>query len=257
MGIIRPSKSPCGAPVLFVKKKDGILHLCIDYCGLNWITHKDRYPIPLLNDLLDTPRKAWIYSKIDLKSAYYLVRIAKGNKWKTAFRIYYGLFEWLVMPFGLSNALSVFQCFMNDIFSDLLDVSVVIYLDNILIYSDNMKEILRRLWENWLYASPTKYVFYQDRIEFLGFVLGADGLRIDESKIQTIQKWPTSRRIKDIQSFLGFANFYKRFINNYAEVTSLLTCLTRKNELWTWTTDCQVAFDNLKEAFTTAPILGH
>jgi len=98
-----------------------------------------------LNDLLDTPRKAWIYSKIDLKSAYYLVCIAKGNKWKTAFRIYYGLFEWLVMPFGLSNALSVFQCFMNDIFSDLLDVSVVIYLDNILIYSDNMKEILRRL----------------------------------------------------------------------------------------------------------------
>jgi len=153
---------------------------------------------------------------------------------------------------------------MNDIFSDLLDVSVVIYLDDILIYSDNMddhkkhmKEVLRRLWENWLYASPTKCVFHQNRIKFLGFVLGADGLRIDESKIQTIQEWPTPCWVKDVQSFLGFANFCRCFINNYTEVTSPLTHLTQKNEPWTWTTDCQVTFDNLKEAFTTAPILGH
>jgi len=131
------------------------------------MTRKDRYPIPLLNDLLDAPRKAWIYSKIDLKSAYHLVYITKGDEWKTAFRTRYGSFEWLVMLFGLSNAPSVFQHFMNDIFSDLLDVSVVIYLDNILIYSDNMddhkkhvKEILRRLRENWLYVSPTKCVFH-------------------------------------------------------------------------------------------------
>jgi len=204
------------------------------------MTRKDRYPIPLLNDLLDVPRKARIYSKIDLKSAYHLVCIAKGDEWKTAFCTRYSSFEWLVMPFGLSNAPSAFQHFMNDIFSDLLNVSVVIYLDDILIYSDNMddhkkhvKKVLRRLRENWLYASPTKYVFHQDRIEFLGFVLGADGLRIDESKIQTIQEWPTSRRVKDVQSFLGFANFYRRFINNYAEVTSPLTRLTRKNEPWT------------------------
>ena len=136
------------------------------------MTHKDWYPIPLLNDLLDASRKAWIYSKIDLKSAYHLVHIAKGDKWKTAF-----------------------QHFMNDIFSDFLDISIVIYLDDILIYSDNMddhkkhvKEVLRRLQENWLYVSPTKCVFHQDRIKFLGFVLGADGLRMDESKIQTIQE---------------------------------------------------------------------
>jgi len=166
-GIICLSKSPCGAPVLFVKKKDRTLRLCVDYRGLNWMTCKDRYPIPLLNDLLDAPRKTRIYSKIDLKSAYHLVRIAKGDEWKTAFRTRYGSFEWLVMPFGLSNAPSVFQRFMNDIFSDLLDVSVVIYLDNILIYSDNMddhkkhvKEVLRRLQENQLYVSPTKCVFH-------------------------------------------------------------------------------------------------
>ena len=134
---------------------------------------------------------------------------------------------------------------MNDIFSDVLDVFVVIYLDDILIYSNNMndhkkhvKEVLKRLQENWLYASPTKCVFHQDRIEFLGFVLGVDGLRMDESKTQTIQNWPTPRRVKDIQFFLGFANFYKRFIDNYTEITSPLTRLTQKNKPWSWTTDC-------------------
>jgi len=209
------------------------------------MTRKDRYLIPLLNDLLDAPRKARIYSKIDLKSAYHLVRIAKGDEWKTAFCTRYGSFEWLVMPFGLSNAPSAFQRFMNDIFSDVLDIFVVIYLDDILIYSDNMddhkkhvKEVLKRLRENQLYASPTKCVFHQDRIEFLGFVLGVDGLRMDESKTQTIQNWPTPRRVKDIQFFLGFANFYKRFIDNYTEITSPLTRLTQKNKPWSWTTDC-------------------
>jgi len=169
-----------------------------------------------------------------------------------------------MMPFGLSNAPSAFQRFMNDIFSDVLDVFVVIYLDDILIYSDNMnnhkkhvKEVLKRLQENRLYVSPTKCVFHQNRIEFLGFVLGVDGLMMDESKTQTIQNWLTLCRVKDVQSFLGFANFYRRFIDNYAEITSLLTHLTWKNEPWSWTTDCQVAFDNIKEAFTTAPILGH
>ncbi|CDO74296.1 hypothetical protein BN946_scf184839.g1, partial [Trametes cinnabarina] len=135
-GFIRPSKSPCGAPVLFVKKKDGSLRLCVDYRGLNKITRKDRYPLPLVSDLLDTPRKARIYTKIDLRHAYNLVRIAPGDEWKTAFRTRYGSFEWLVMPFGLSNAPAAFQRFVNDIFSDLLDVCIVVYLDNILIYSD-------------------------------------------------------------------------------------------------------------------------
>jgi len=158
--IIRLSKAPCGAPVLFVKKKDGSLQLCIDYQGLNQITHKDRYPIPLLTDLLDAPRKMRIYSKIDLKNAYHLVRIAKEDKWKTTFRTCYGSFEWLVMPFGLSNAPSAFQKFMNEVFYDLLDVYVVIYFDNILVYSNNLedhkkhvKEILRRLQGNKCYVS--------------------------------------------------------------------------------------------------------
>jgi len=165
----------------------------------------------------------------------------------------YSSFEWLVIPFGLSNAPLAFQRFMNDIFSDVLDVFVVIYLDNILIYSDNMndhkkhiKEVLKRLRENRLYTSSTKCVFHQDRIKFLGFVLGVDGLRIDESKTQTIQNWPTPRRVKDVQSFLGFVNFYRRFINNYTEITSPLTRLTWKNKPWFWTTDCQVVLMGIK-----------
>jgi len=158
-----------------------------------------------------------------------------------------------VIPFGLSNAPLAFQRFMNDIFSDVLDVFVVIYLDDILIYSDNMndhkkhvKEVLKRLRENRLYTSSTKCVFHQDRIKFLGFVLGVDGLRIDESKTQTIQNWPTPRRVKDVQSFLGFVNFYRRFINNYTEITSPLTRLTWKNKPWFWTTDCQVVLMGIK-----------
>lgn len=137
--MIRPLQSPCEAPVLFVKKKDSSLRLCVDYRGLNKITRKDHYPIPLVTNLLDALQKARIYSKIDLQSAYHLVKIAEGDEWKTAFRTRYGSYVWLVMPFGLSNAPLAFQRLMNEVFADLLDICVVIYLDNILIYSDNLE----------------------------------------------------------------------------------------------------------------------
>jgi len=151
-GFIRSTSSPHGAPVLFVKKKDGSLWLCVDFRGLNKITKKDRYPLPLISDLLDAPHKARIYTKIDLRHAYHLVHIAKSDEWKTAFRTRYSAFKWLVMPFGLTNTPAAFQRFMNDLFSDLLDVCIVVYLDDILIYSDNImqhwkhvKEVLKRL----------------------------------------------------------------------------------------------------------------
>jgi len=151
-GFIRSTSSPHGALVLFVKKKDGSLQLCVDFHGLNKITKKDRYPLPLISDLLDSPCKACIYTKIDLQHAYHLVRIAKGDEWKTTFRTRYGAFEWSVMPFGLTNTPAAFQRFMNDVFSNLLDVCIVIYLDDILIYSDDImqyqshvKEVLKQL----------------------------------------------------------------------------------------------------------------
>jgi hypothetical protein len=264
IGFIRPSRSPMGAPVLFVKKKDGSLRLCVDYRSLNKISRKDRYPIPLINDLLDAPKRARYYTKIDLRHAYHLVRIAEGDEWKTAFRTRYGSFEWLVMPFGLSNAPAVFQRFMNDIFADMLDVSVVVYLDDILIYSDDMdshrrhvKEVLRRLRKNGLYASEKKCSFHQEQVEFLGYILSPKGLAMDDSKVKVIQDWPVPRKVKDIQSFLGFANFYRRFIQDYSKITIPLTRLTRKGVTWSWTDSCQQAFDDLKKAFTTAPILTH
>src|ERR1700678_154612 len=138
IGFIRHSSSPHGAPILFVHKKDGSLRLCVDYRGLNKITKKDRYPLPLVSDLLNTAGKARIYTSLDLRHAYHLVQVTEGDKWKTTFRTRYGSFEWLVMPFGLTNAPAAFQRFMNDIFSDLLDVTVIVSLDDILIFSDNL-----------------------------------------------------------------------------------------------------------------------
>ena len=215
-GFIRPSRSPYGAPVLFAKKKDESLRLCVDFRGLNKITKKDRYPLPLISDLLDTSGRARIYTKIDLQHAYHLVRISEGDEWKTAFRTRYGSFEWLVMPFGLTNAPASFQRFMNDIFSDMLDVCVIVYLDDILIYSDNpelhrkhVQEVLRRLRENGLYAGANKCTFHEDTVEYLGYILSPTGLTMDPVKVQTIQDWPEPRKVKDVQSFLGFANFYR------------------------------------------------
>jgi Reverse transcriptase (RNA-dependent DNA polymerase) len=150
IGYIRASLWSHGAPVLFVHKKDGSLRLCVNFRGLNKISKKDRYPLPLIADLLDSPKKAHIYSKIDIRHAFHLVQVAEGDEWKAAFRTHYGSFESMVMPFGLTNGPAVFQCFMNKIFADLIDICMVVYLDNILIYSNNpsshqdhIKEVLR------------------------------------------------------------------------------------------------------------------
>ena len=264
LGFIRPSNSQHGAPVMFVRKKDGSLRLCVDFRGLNKISKKDRYPLPLISDLLATAGKARIYTTLDLRHAYYLVRIADGDEWKTAFRTRYGSFEWRVMPFGLTNAPSAFQRFMNDIFSDMLDVHVIIYLDDILIYSDDptehkkhVREVLRRLRLHGLFCKPEKCEFHQDTVNYLGFVLSKDGLTMDPSKVQTIQDWPVPRKVKDIQSFLGFANFYRRFIADYSKIVVPLTRLTRKGVPWIFSDAALHSFNTLKLAFTTAPILTH
>jgi Reverse transcriptase (RNA-dependent DNA polymerase) len=177
MGYIRPTWSSHGAPILFVKKKSGELRLCVDFRALNKIMKKDCYPLPLITDLLDAPRKARIYTKIDLCHAFHLVRVAEGDEWKTAFRTRYGSFEWQVMPFGLTNGPAVFRRFMNDVFGDLLDVCVVVYLDDILIYSDNpvkhrehICEVLRHLRKPGLFAKADKCEWHRDSVEFLGYI---------------------------------------------------------------------------------------
>ncbi|KAJ8519009.1 hypothetical protein ONZ45_g4010 [Pleurotus djamor] len=253
MGFIRSTNSPHGAPVLFAKKKDGSLRLCVDYRGLNKVTRRDRYPLPLIADLLDAPKKARYYTKIDLRHAYHLIRVREGDEWKTAFRTRYGSYEWLVMPFGLTNAPAAFQRFMNDIFGDLIDKCVIVYLDDILIYSDSLeehkktvKEVLRRLRANKLYAKGEKCEFHADTVEYLGYILSPDGLKMSEDKIKVIQDWPEPRKVKDVQSFLGFANFYRRFIMNYSDIVVPLTRLTRKGVKWEFNPASKAAFEKLK-----------
>jgi len=263
-GFIRPTASSHAALVLFMKKKDGSLRLCVDFQGLNKITKKNRYPLPLISDLLDSPSRAKIYSKINLWHVYHLVWIAPGNEWKTAFCMRYGSYEWLVMPFGLTNAPAAFQQFVNTIFADMLDVCVIVYLDDILIYSEDMEshqqhvwEVLRQLQLHGLFAKLEKCEFHSDSVEYLGYCLSPDGLTMSLDKIQTISDWPEPRKVKDIQSFLGFANFYRWFIFNYSDIVVPLTWLTRKDAPWNFSEDCQCSFNALKDTFTTAPILTH
>jgi RNase H-like domain found in reverse transcriptase/Reverse transcriptase (RNA-dependent DNA polymerase)/Integrase zinc binding domain/Chromo (CHRromatin Organisation MOdifier) domain len=263
-GFITASSSPAGAPILFIKKKDGNLRLCVDYRGLNGITVKNRYPLPLISEMLNRVGKARYFTKIDLRGAYNLVRIKSGEEWKTAFRCRYGHFEYRVMPFGLTNAPATFQHFMNDTLRNFLDDFCVVYLDDILVYSQTMddhrshvRQILDRLREARLYAKLEKCCFHVEEVEFLGYIISSKGIRMDPAKISSITSWPIPRSVHDIQVFIGFANFYRRFIFNYSNVLRPITSLLKKNVPFSWSSIAQESFDLLKTAFTTAPVLQH
>lgn len=260
---IQHSKSPAGAPILFVKKKDGSLRMCVDYRGLNKVTIKNRYPLPLISGLLDQLGQAKIYTKLDLRGTYNLVRIKEGDEWKTAFRTRYGHFEYNVMPFGLTNAPAVFQHLMNDVFREFLDDFVVCYLDDILIFSKNEEEhinhvrlVLGKLRTAGLYAKLEKCIFHQPQVEFLGYIISGEGLSMDPQKIRTVIEWKKPATIRDVQCFLGFANFYRIFIRNYSKIAAPLTRLTCKDKL-EWNAEADQAFETLKKALTMAPILTH
>src|SRR5882724_8359963 len=263
-GFIRSSNSPIGVPVLFAKKKDGSLRLCVDYRKLNRLTQRNRYPLPLIGNLLDQLRSAKVFTKIDLRAGYNNVRIAEGHEWLTAFRTRYGAFEYLVMPFGLTNAPSTFQHFMNDIFSDMTDICVIIYLDDILIFSNSLAEhrvhvrtVLQHLREHNLHAKPEKCSFHTDSVEYLGFIISHSRISMDPSKGCVIRDWPVLRNLKELQSFLVFANFYRHFIHQYSSIVSHLTRLTRKDTPFTWSSNAHSSFTLLKDAFSDAPILIH
>jgi len=261
-GFIRKSTSPAGAPILFVKKKDGSLRLCVDYRKLNEMTIRNSYPLPLISELLDRVKGAKFFTKLDLKSAYNLVRIKEGDEYKTAFRTRYGHFEYLVMPFGLKNAPATFQHFINDVLSDYLDDFVISYIDDILIYSKSLKEhhihvkkVLKKLLENNLYVKLEKCEFDVSETAFLGYILSKDGLKVDPNKIKAILDWPVPTTVKEVQSFIGLCNYYRIFIKNFAKIARPLHKLTRKNVSFNWGPDQQKPFDKLKELFTSAPFL--
>ena len=269
-GWIQKSESSAGAPILFVPKKDGTLRLCVDYRGLNKVTIKNRYPLPLINEILDRLSGAIVFTKLDLRDAYHRLPIKPSDRWKTAFRTRYGQFEYLVMPFGLTNAPATFQSYINGALHGLVDVSCIVYMDDILIYSGNCEEhelhvkaVLQRLREYGLFIKLSKCLFHVNEVEFLGFIVGTQGIAMDQARVQAVQEWPTPNTHHDIQVFLGFTNFYRGFIRDYSKITAPITELLkgmqngRKTGPLDWTVKATRAFDQLKLRFQEAPLLRH
>ncbi|GJT92918.1 putative nucleotidyltransferase, ribonuclease H [Tanacetum coccineum] len=261
-GFIRPSSSPWGAPVLFVKKKDGSFRMCIDYRELNKLTVKNRYPLPRIDDLFDQLQGSSIYSKIDLRSGYHQLRVREEDIPKTAFRTRYGHYEFQVMSFGLTNAPAVFMDLMNRVCKPYLDKFVIVFIDDILIYSKSKKEheehlrqILKLLKKEELYAKFSKCEFWISRVQFLGHVIDCRGIHVDPAKIESIKDWASPKTPTEIRQFLGLAGYYRRFIEGFSKIAKTMTKLTQKGVKFDWGDKQEAAFQLLKQKLCSAPIL--
>jgi hypothetical protein len=224
------------------------------------VTIKNRYPLPLIGEALDRLKKARFFSKIDLRYAYNLVRIKPGDEWKTAFRTRYGHFETLVMQYRLTNAPATFQHLMHDIFRNMLDVSILCYLDDILIFSETEEEhekhicqVLDTLRQHNLFAKAEKCAFFMDQVDFVGFVV----TQVDPKKVSAVIDWPEPQTVKELQAFLGFANFYRRFIFQYSKICVPFTRLIKKGAAFVFDESAREAFHALKSAFQSADVLAH
>lgn len=238
------------------------MRLCIDYRELNKVTIKNRYPLPRIDDLFDQLQGASVFSKIDLRSRYHQLKIKQDDIPKTAFRTRYGHFEFLVMPFGLTNAPAAFMDMMNRIFQPYLDRFVVVFIDDILVYSKNKKDheehlkiILQTLREKQLYAKFKKCEFWLDQVSFLGHIISREGVSVDPVKIEAIKNWPQLTNVKEIRSFLGLAGYYRRFVEGFSKIAVPLTMLTRKGIKFIWGESQKRSFQELKDRLTSAPVL--
>jgi hypothetical protein len=261
-GYIRKSKSPAGYPIIFVPKKNGKLRLVIDYRQLNSITIKDRTPLPLISEIRERLQGMKWFTALDLTGAYELTRMKEGDEWKTAFKTRYGLYEYTVMPQGLTNAPASFQKRINHVLNEYLDDFAVAYIDDILIFSKTLEEhqehvhkVLQTLQDAKLLVNPEKCVFHSQEVEFLGHIITPDEIRMDPKKIAAVKEWPNPTNVKEVQSFLGLANYYRRFIKNFAHLATPLTDLTKKDNAFIWNDGAQNAFEALKLAITTEPVL--
>lgn len=261
-GYIQSSKSPFGAPVLFVKKKDGTFRMCVDYRALNNITIKNRCPLPRIDELLDQLQGATIFSKLDLRSGYHQIRMHEGDIPKTAFRTRYGHFEFKVLPFGLTNAPATFQTLINNVFREELDDFVQGYIDDILVYSKtkeehmlHLRKVLCKLRKHKLYAKLSKCEFAKPEIDFLGHTISAKGVSMNQDKVKAILDWPAPPTVADLHSFLGLTGYYRRFIDKYAKITACLSDLLKKDQAFVWMDQHQDAFKLLKDKVTHAPVL--
>lgn len=263
-GWIEPSKAPYSSPVLFVKKPNGGLRFCVDYRKLNAITKKDRYPLPLIDETLARLCKAKIFTKLDIRQAFHRIRMCADSEELTTFRTRYGAYKYKVLPFGLTNGPATYQRYMNDVLFEFLDVFCTVYLDDILIYSEDpsqhvnhVNQVLKRLQEAGLQADIKKCEFGVTKTRYLGFIVTTNGIRVDPDKIQTIKDWKPPTNVRSIQSFLGFCNFYRRFIRNFGIIAKPLTQLTHKNKEFVFTEQCLAAFNDLKYRLIEAPVLVH
>lgn len=263
-GFIKPSSSPASSPVLFVKKPGGGLRFCVDYRALNEITIKNRYPIPRIHETLTLLGKAKLFTKLDVISAFHRMRIAKGDEYLTAFRTRFGLYEYQVMPFGLANAPSSFQNYINDTLKGYLDDFCTAYIDDILIFSQNceehqihVKKVLSRLQKAGLQIDIKKCEFHVKSVKFLGLVITTEGIKMDPTKLQAIYNWPKPNNAKEISRFIGFINFYRRFIKNFGSIVMPLTDLMKKDIDFYWGADQDLAFSRIKKKFEEDVCLQH
>jgi hypothetical protein len=262
-GLIHRSLSEWGCPALFIKKKkDNSLQMCVDYIPLNAVTIKNKYPLPRIDILFDQLSKAKVFSKIDLRSGYDQIKIRLQDIPKTAFSTRYGLYEYLVMSFGLTNAPTYFIYLINSVFMLELDKFVIVFIDNILVYSENktdhaehLRVVLTRLRDHQLYPKFSKCEFWLKTVPFLGHVLSKNGISIDPSKVQEVMDWKAPTTVHEVWSFLGLAGYFRRFIPDFSKIAKPMTSLLQKDHKFTWTEECEAAFHTLWELLSTTPVL--
>jgi Reverse transcriptase (RNA-dependent DNA polymerase)/RNase H-like domain found in reverse transcriptase len=260
-GLVHESMSPCAVSALLVPKKDGSFRMCVDSRAVNKITIKYRFTIPRLDDMLDQLHGASVFSKIDLRSGYHQIRMRPGDEWKTTFKTRDGLFEWMVMPFRLSNAPSTFMRLMNLVFKSFIDRFLVIYFDDILVYNtgesehlEHLRQVFKALAEQKLYINLKKCEFLTSSLVFLGYVVSAEGIHVDPSKVDAIVSWPTPANIHDVRSFHGLTSLYRRFIRDFSTLVSPINeCL--KGGVFKWTKKAEKSFQVIKEKMTATLIL--
>jgi len=260
--VIQPSTSPWASPVVLVKKKDGSTRFCIDYRKVNAITHKDAYPLPRIDDTLDTLSGAQWFSTLDLLSGYWQVEVAEEDKPKTAFATREGLYEFNVMPFGLCNAPATFQRLMDLVLAGVQWTQCLVYLDDVIIigrdfaeHLHNLSIVLQKLKEAGLRLKPSKCSFCQESVSYLGHIVSREGVSTDPDKTERVTSWPTPTSVQAVQQFLGLASYYRRFVQNFAEIAKPLHRLTERGREFTWTLECETSFATLKNRLASAPIL--